>query len=216
MSTFNITYDYLYDNYVVRQKRITQIAKELGCCRTTVLNKIRFFGIREREPKNADLRERRFGKWLVEGITVNGKCPCVCDCGTHKEVYAQSLLLGLTTRCKRCHYKDNVCAGAGDITGVWWNKVKHQALRRNLAFNVGVDEAWRLFQSQDGICALTGLPLSFKKGDTSASLDRIDSARGYELSNLQWVHKTVNKMKTNLPQEEFIAFCLLIAKHADK
>jgi len=39
--------------------------------------------------------------------------------------------------------------------------------------------------------------------DTTASLDRINSSKGYTLDNVQWVHKTVNIMKQGLSDEDF-------------
>lgn len=56
------------------------------------------------------------------------------------------------------------------------------------------------------------MPLVFGK-DTTASIDRINSNKGYSLSNVQWVHKTINKMKCKLSDDEFIAFCKAVAKH---
>lgn len=47
----------------------------------------------------------------------------------------------------------------------------------------------------------------------TASLDRIDSSRGYEIDNIQWVHKDVNKMKMGLSQNEFIDICKIISKN---
>jgi hypothetical protein len=41
----------------------------------------------------------------------------------------------------------------------------------------------------------------------TASLDRIDSSKGYIIGNVQWAHKMVNRMKNDMPQEEFIEFC---------
>ena len=37
----------------------------------------------------------------------------------------------------------------------------------------------------------------------TASLDRIDSKKGYTIDNIQWVHKDVNKMKMDLQEEDF-------------
>ena len=47
----------------------------------------------------------------------------------------------------------------------------------------------------------------------TASLDRIDSTKGYTKNNIQWVHKTINKMKNVLHDEEFIQWCNLIANY---
>lgn len=37
----------------------------------------------------------------------------------------------------------------------------------------------------------------------TASLDRIDSTKGYVEENVQWVHKDVNFMKSNLTEQRF-------------
>ena len=41
----------------------------------------------------------------------------------------------------------------------------------------------------------------------TASVDRIDSNKGYEKGNIQIVHKIVNRMKWSLNQKAFIWFC---------
>lgn len=49
------------------------------------------------------------------------------------------------------------------------------------------------------------------------SLDRIDSSRGYEVGNVQWVTKYVNWAKNDLSQEDFINLCIAVAnKHANQ
>lgn len=52
------------------------------------------------------------------------------------------------------------------------------------------------------------------RGETTASLDRIDSNRGYTQDNVQWVHKDVNKMKMDLNQQIFVELCRAIAAHS--
>lgn len=46
-----------------------------------------------------------------------------------------------------------------------------------------------------------------KENGYTASIDRIDSSKGYIKGNIQIVHKTLNKMKLNMRDEEFIAIC---------
>ena len=48
--------------------------------------------------------------------------------------------------------------------------------------------------------------------ETTASLDRIDSSRGYDADNIQWVHKDINWMKQDFSQSEFIAYCRRVSK----
>ena len=45
----------------------------------------------------------------------------------------------------------------------------------------------------------------------TASVDRIDSTKGYLKGNVQWVHKSINQMKSNRTDEEFIALCKAVA-----
>lgn len=65
--------------------------------------------------------------------------------------------------------------------------------------------------AQNRQCKLSGMPLKFKthKYDEvgNASLDRIDSSKGYTIDNVQWVHKDINKMKWNINQPEFLWLC---------
>lgn len=57
-------------------------------------------------------------------------------------------------------------------------------------------------------CPLSGHLLTFSvfSGDTSgtASLDRIDSSKGYIKGNVRWIHKTVNKMRRDMDDVTFI------------
>jgi hypothetical protein len=49
---------------------------------------------------------------------------------------------------------------------------------------LSIEDTWELFTKQECRCALSGLPLYFpskrNKTDGNASLDRIDSSKGYE------------------------------------
>jgi hypothetical protein len=92
--------------------------------------------------------------------------------------------------------------------------VLHSAKARDIPVAIQIEDAWAQFEAQGGVCALSGvaLQLSFKKrGEHTASLDRIDSGRGYERGNIQFVHKTVQLMKNYLNQEEFVSWCSSVA-----
>ena len=48
----------------------------------------------------------------------------------------------------------------------------------------------------------------------TASLDRIDSNKGYTKDNVQFVHKDINWMKQDFEQNKFIEYCKKVAnKH---
>ena len=101
------------------------------------------------------------------------------------------------------------------MSGDHWGKIQRRAKNRGLEFTITIEEAWDLFQAQEGRCALSGAPIKFarsqKSGVQTASLDRRDSTKGYVTGNIQWVHKIVNMMKNTLTDEEFIEWCKTIA-----
>jgi hypothetical protein len=87
-----------------------------------------------------------------------------------------------------------------------------------------IEFLWELFEKQQGKCALSGVELVLepsqmgarKRQNHTASLDRIESNGGYTKDNVQWVHKTLNAMKSDLPQADFIAWCCTVADHVRK
>jgi hypothetical protein len=94
-------------------------------------------------------------------------------------------------------------------------RVVQNANARGLAVTLTPDEMASLFEVQEGKCALTGLPIEFGgQGEaTTASLDRIDSKKGYVPGNVQWVHKDVNELKMDLPETRLIELCTKILEH---
>lgn len=46
----------------------------------------------------------------------------------------------------------------------------------------------------------------------TASLDRIDSSKGYIEGNVQWLHKDINRLKINYSDEDLIQICLEIIR----
>lgn len=101
------------------------------------------------------------------------------------------------------------------IPSRYFNSIYHNAKRRNLKFEITIDDMWEQFTKQLGKCALSDMSLEFPSfGDKAtvqtASLDRINSDIGYFKDNIQWLHKDVNKMKWELDQERFIELCKII------
>ena len=102
--------------------------------------------------------------------------------------------------------------GHGEISGFMWAKIRESARRRSIELTITIEEAWAVFQEQNGRCALSNVELLFSRTsrENTASLDRIDSNLGYTKTNVQWVHKTVNKMKNDLGNNEFLLWCSMI------
>lgn len=79
-------------------------------------------------------------------------------------------------------------------------------------FNLTLDDLVQQWNAQGGICPYSHIQLDLpeycKKVHFSvrASLDRIDSSKGYVPGNIQFVSTMINLMKAELPTEDVIKF----------
>jgi hypothetical protein len=163
---------------------------------------------------------QKFGKLLViEKAPVCKKrtnWKCKCDCGTEKIVESGHLRHGRTKSCGCSWYsrgKDNISwKGHGEIPKSLYNRINSNAKRRGVPMELSLKELWELFLKQNRKCALSDLVLDFTYGRNrhhkgTASLDRIDSSKGYVKGNVQWVHKDVNWMKQDYSNDYFLSMC---------
>lgn len=104
------------------------------------------------------------------------------------------------------------------IYSCYWKKILCSAKRRGIKVEVSPEYVLDLYKKQNGRCVLTGVKLvmarnskEWKLRTQTASLDRIDSSKGYVEGNLQWIHKKINQIKSNSDQDEFIKYCLMVA-----
>lgn len=155
--------------------------------------------------------------WTVECLNCN-RIYDMCEAGFSSSV-------NTAERCRYCAYKDMRSAksanykGYKDLRGSYLCKMRLLSERRGRPFTVDVKFLWELLEKQGGKCALSGVPIHFspdyQKGHQTASLDRIDSNGGYTPDNVQWVHKKLNVMKSDLTQTQFIEYCTLVARKAE-
>lgn len=169
---------------------------------------------------DATLVKRIGGK--DNNLFVKVKC---LGCMNERYVQVRHLLTKSSSGCKKCRpdfeqtagNKSHMWKGTGKISKVLYDRFKRNANIRNIPFEVTMEDIWLLFLKQNECCALTGIRLTIHnrrkdKNKIDASLDRIDSSKGYTIENLQWVHKDVNKMKNTFTDERFIEICNLVAK----
>lgn len=91
------------------------------------------------------------------------------------------------------------------------------AKERHIKWDVDGDYLADLLISQDFKCALSGESISaYSARCNSASLDRIDSSKGYEVGNVQWLYRTINMMKQSYSQDEFIRMCKAVSTYCTK
>lgn len=170
----------------------------------------------------------RFDKWLVVGsvfVDQTAKIPCQCDCGHLHNVDAYNLTKGKSKSCKSCSLPrvgdlNPAWKGYQDIPNSWFLRFKRYS---KIEFLLRIEDVWELFIQQNRKCALTNLPISFSNEflrgkkyngvSCTASIDRIDSSKGYVKGNVQLVHKDVNIMKNAFNQDYFVQMCKLIAKN---
>jgi len=159
----------------------------------------------------------KIGKWY------SSQCKWKCICGNEVFITPFTVVSGRNKSCG-CHQhnhrnkiNNNNWKGCEDISGHDWGIILRGAKKRKLEVTVTLQDAWELFIKQNRRCALTGDPLNFdsswRKNDGNASLDRIDSTKGYIQGNIQWVNKKINMMKNCYSQDEFISLCKKVVTH---
>jgi hypothetical protein len=178
---------------------------------------------------------QEFGKWVTTGDSkhrvpedksteIMWLCECTGpECGGAKQwVQLNGLNTGRSTCCKKCAGPKHSASlrkfngyyeGRQKLLKSKWFKIKRGAETRGLEFSVSIEHAESLF---DGVCALSGVSIyleSPKTGDCTASLDRIDSTKGYIKNNIQWVHVDINFIKQAYDEDYFIQMCRNVANH---
>jgi len=151
-------------------------------------------------------------------VSFNLACP---TCGKDREFSGKSALNlaeNRRTSCFSCRTaannvkrtgtkakeKNPAWKGFGVVPGKVFSKLKRDAERRNLPFEITIEDIAHQYSKQRERCAFTGLEIFF---GTDASVDRIDSSKGYTTENIQIVHKILNMMKRDMPNDVFIAWC---------
>jgi len=167
-----------------------------------------------------------YGSWVVLGeVFMNryAKVQCRCKCGRESDVDSYNLLVGKTKSCITCFNserggeKNNSWKGHKDIPASWFTRFRNYAKKKGNCFEITLEDIWDLFEQQNRKCILSGVFIDFKRTGAgnyalyTASIDRIDSNKGYTKDNVQLVHKDVNIMKNAFDQDYFISVCKMIS-----
>jgi len=136
--------------------------------------------------------------------------------------------------CKKLRFRGSTnptWSGYGEISGRQWLCIKMESTEKRrsrrykshtaLDFEITIEYAWNLFLEQDRRCALSGESLTMwgkinGKYEGTASLDRIDSSKGYVEGNVQWIDKKLQHMKRNMVDADFIEVCEKVARYQKK
>lgn len=147
---------------------------------------------------------------------------CLCGCGTIFEAPFVYIKRKLRTSCgcrlshRKAHFR-----GVGQVSGDYMGRLRRNAKKRSIPFSIEAKDIYNLFIQQKEKCKLSGEEIKLEitaenRSLQTASLDRIDSNKGYTIDNVQWVHKDVNNMKWNMDNSKFIHWCKTITEYQAK
>lgn len=228
-----LTKEILEHEYLTLKLDRTQIAKKYNLKNGAVSYALKKHNIPIRKSRAGgrnliDLKGKRFGRLVVleeaPNPRKNGKeayWKCKCDCGKIKNICGGSLRKELTTSCG-CYHFETVYEGCGDLCKVFWYGIIRHAKSRKIPVEITIKDAWEIFLKQDKKCALSGKDIklvpnvSKNRKENTASLDRINSDKGYTIDNVQWVHKDLNIMKNKYDMDTFVQYCKDIVEHQNK
>ncbi len=111
--------------------------------------------------------------------------------------------------------------GYGRITGTCISTLRYWARDRDISHPLldgSLENTQYLDSIVPAVCPFSGVPLTFPTTHCyepflTASLDRIDTSVGYEIGNVRWIHRIVNLMRIDMPDDEFLSLVHEIATH---
>ena len=172
--------------------------------------------------KYIDLIGKTFGELKVieyEGHKQRHYWKCLCSCGKERILQQEYFVGGHCVSCgcrkKRRGFRSTAFKGFGEVPLKYYNNIRRRSKGIH-KFSVSIKYLWNIFLKQNRKCALSGLLISlevFNTSEQTASLDRIDSSKGYIKGNIQWVHKNINKMKQSFDDNYFIKMCKQVAEN---
>ena len=120
--------------------------------------------------------------------------------------------------CAVCKYH-RLCQRRSTLTGYFTTSLQ-LIKRRDPTTDLTLADLLALWRRQRGRCAFTDIPMThsyhnplkfIEHSFTNASVDRLDSTRGYTLPNVHLICQRVNLMKSNLPNRLFVWTCARVA-----
>lgn len=132
--------------------------------------------------------------------------------------YKEVLRRKICCRCYRLEkmqqtgVKSKTYKGTKYFPGKTISQWKLSASRRGHKWELEKSELDEIYERQNGMCALSGLPMIWAgPKNYRPSIDRKSSSEGYNAHNVQFVCSVVNIMKNKIDEPEFFSLCKSIA-----
>ena len=172
---------------------------------------------------------KKFGRWEVisertQRINNLTNWVCRCECGVEQFVPLNNLMNGSSTQCRTCGNEDAGVkrrTGYKDISGDYWSQIINNSNKKGIHFDVRIEDAWELYIGQNKCCAISGIPINFSgyphdSKETNAVLSLIDTEVEFTLDNIQWLDKSIAKMKGKMNNDNFIELIYLITSNVSR
>lgn len=163
---------------------------------------------------------KRYGKLLVLAPFDNRHSEVLCRCGNIR-VMRNDAVKDKKTSCG-CAHKTSRQHLYTETRKYWfsrcWASWRGGARTRGIEWNLTKPEVLKIWEKQQGLCYYTGVELEIlPKYITTASLDRIDSSKGYTIDNIVFTSKVFNRMKCNFSLEVLMFMCKgFVIKHDEQ
>ena len=152
---------------------------------------------------------------------------CGQEFNKEKSYVTRNLKKGVTTNfCNRtCHsrylhwsypqLRDNVIPGSVTDKFSPFRKYLASIRHRERDAKITLNDLKEQWDSQSGLCAISNMPMilpsttgtKHKRTPNLASVDRIDSSKGYTIDNIQWVCLIAQYAKNSFSTDDVIEFC---------
>jgi len=168
-----------------------------------------------------------------EKIILEGKRLCkYCDTiKTLDNFYANGCfsdgLIKYRSRCKDCvlkisknkqpeTYADKIRKKHSSAKNYISTLLNHCTKRKNKDSNLDIGYLLDLYNNQNGLCNLSGIPMTYEYGKktTNISIDRIDNSKGYLKGNVQLVCYFANIIKSQFTLQELLYFAEKIVTYS--
>jgi hypothetical protein len=94
-----------------------------------------------------------------------------------------------------------------------YHSAKKRAKNKNREFDISIDDLINLWDSQQGRCVLSGEKFHEEHGAYSASLDRIDSKKGYTKGNIRFILFALNSALLDYGIETYLDIAEAVKKN---